>query len=205
MLPSAQPIRLAKLAWPISNHRPSIDAGDVLSARLVGARHWGGQLAVVVALTGLGGVFGTAAAAQTPSYHPDSPAGTEYAIPLDEARKTGSASGGSRSHRGSSAAQTRGSSPDADNQSALFGEGIAPAKKPAESAAAADRTQKPSKTTTKATPAASAEVPVSGHLRPAASGISGAAVALGTGGLVLVLGAALTGAAVLSRRMPRSR
>jgi hypothetical protein len=195
---------LAKLAWPVSNYRPSIDAGDVLSAQLAGARHWGGWL-VVVALTGLGGVCGTAAAAQAPSYHPDSPAGTEYAIPLDEARKTGSALDGSSSHRGSSAAQTRRSSPEADSQSALFGEGVAPAKRSGKSAAAVGTTQKPSRTTTKAAPAASAEVPVSGHLRPAASGISGTAVALGTGGLVLALGAALTGAVVLSRRVPRSR
>jgi hypothetical protein len=182
-----------------------IDAGDVVSVQRAAARHWGGWLVVVMTLAGLDGVSGTAAAAQAPSYHPDSPAGTEYAIPLDEARKTGSALDGGGSHRGSSAAQTRGSSPEADDQSALFGEGIAPAKKFGGAAAAGGTTQKPSKSTTKATPAVSAEVPVSGYHRSAGSGISGTAVALGTGGLVLALGAALTGAVVLSRRVPRSR
>lgn len=169
--------------------------------QIAGARRWGGWLVVVVSLAGLGGVSGTAAAAQAPSYQPDSPAGTEYAIPLDEARKTGSASKDSGAHRGSAAAQKSGSSSNTDDQSALFGEGIAPAKK----AAAAGTARKPSKTTAKTTPAASAQAPTAGRLRPAASSISGTAVALGTGGLVLVLGAALTGAAVLSRRVPGSR
>jgi hypothetical protein len=175
--------------------------------QIAGARRWGGWLVVVVSLAGLGGVSGTAAAAQAPSYQPDSPAGTEYAIPLDEARKTGSASKDSGAHRGSAAAQNSGSSSSSntDDQSALFGEGIAPAKK---SAAAAGTARKPSKTTAKTTPAAAAAAaaaPTTGRLRPAASSISGTAVALGTGGLVLLLGAALTGAAVLSRRVPRSR
>jgi hypothetical protein len=170
--------------------------------QLAGARHCGGWL-VVVALAGLGGVSGPAAAAQAPSYRPDSPAGTEYAIPLDEARKTGSASAGTSATRGSSGGPTGGSASDANDQSALFGEGVAPAKR--KSSAAAGTARKPSKTPTKTTPAASAQPPTAGHIRPAASSISGTTVALGTGGLVLALGAALTGATVLSRRMPRSR
>jgi hypothetical protein len=149
-------------------------------------------------LAGLGGASGAAVAAQAPSYQPDSPAGTEYAIPLNEARKTGSASDHSSAEDGSSAAQTSGST-SGDDDAALFGEGIAPAKR---SSGAAGRSRKASKTATKATRPASAEVE---HLRPAASGISGTAVALGTGGLVLALGAALTGAIVMSRRTPRSR
>ncbi len=170
--------------------------------QIAGARRQGGWLVVVVTLAGLGGVSGTAAAAQAPSYQPDSPAGTEYAIPLDEARKTGSASTDSSTHRGSSGAQKSGSSSNADDQSALFGEGIAPAKK---ASAAAGTARKPSKTTAKTTAVAAAQAPTTERLRPAASSISGTAVALGTGGLVLVLGAALTGAAVLSRRVPGSR
>lgn len=169
--------------------------------QFAGARLWGGWL-IVAALAGLGVVSGPAAAAQTPSYQPDSPAGTEYAIPLDEARKTGSASAGTGATRGSSGGPVGGSASDANDQSALFGEGIAPAKK---SSGAAGTPHKRSKTPTKTTPAASAEPPAAGLMRPAASGISGTTVALGTGGLVLALGAALTGAAVLSRRMPRSR
>jgi hypothetical protein len=154
-----------------------------------------------VALAGLAAASGTAVAAQAPSYQPDSPAGTEYAIPLNEARKTGSASRGSSAEGGSSAAQT-GRSASGDGDEALFGEGIAPAKR---SSGAAGRSHKPSKTTVKTTgPAATAPSDV-GRLRPAASGISGTAVALGTGGLVLALGAALTGAIVMSRRTPRSR
>lgn len=168
---------------------------------LAGARHWGGWL-IVAALAGLGGVSGPAAAAQAPSYQPDSPAGTEYAIPLDEARKTGGASAGTNATRGSSGGPTGGSASDANDQSALFGEGIAPAKK---SAAAAGTEHKPSKPPTKTAPAASAAPSTAGHIRPAASSISGTTVALGTGGLVLALGAALTGATVLSRRMARSR
>lgn len=168
---------------------------------LAGARHWGGWL-IVAAVAGLGGVSGPAAAAQAPSYQPDSPAGTEYAIPLDEARKTGSASAGAGATRGSSDGATGGSASDANDPSALFGEGIAPAKR---SSAAAGAAHKRSKTPVKTTRAASAEPPTAGPIRPAASSISATTVALGTGGLVLVLGAALTGVAVLSRRMPRSR
>ena len=168
-----------------------------------GTRHGGGwpvAVAVVVALAGLTAASGTAVAAQAPSYQPDSPAGTEYAIPLNEARKTGSASDNSSAEGGSSAQTGRSASGDGDE--ALFGEGIAPAKR---SSGAAGRSQKPSKTTAKTTgPAATAPSDV-GRLRPAASGISGTAVALGTGGLVLALGAALTGAIVMSRRTPRSR
>jgi hypothetical protein len=156
-------------------------------------------MVVVVALTGFGGASGTAAAAQAPSYQPDSPAGTEYAIPLDEARKTGSTSDGTTAHRDASGGRSSGSSSGADSTSALFGEGISPKK------AAAGTSRKPPKTTTKPTRAASASPPASVRIRPASSGISGTAVAVGTGGLVLALGAALTGAAVLSRRMPRSR
>jgi hypothetical protein len=198
---SAQPIRLAKFAWPDCQYRSPINAGAVLKVLLAGARHWSGRL-IVVALAGLGGVSGPAAAAQAPSYQPDSPAGTEYAIPLDEARKTGSASDGAGAARRSSDRPTSGSASDANDQSALFGEGIAPAKK---SSAAAGAAHRPSKTPAKTTRAASAEPPTARHIRPAASSISGTTVALGTGGLVLALGAALTGAAVLSRRIPRSR
>jgi hypothetical protein len=166
-----------------------------------GTRHGGGWfLAVVLVLAGLGGAPG-AAAAGAPSYQPDSPAGTEYAIPLDEARKTGSAAGSSGANDGSSAAQTSRSASGGDD-AALFGEGIAPAKR---SSGAAGRSHKPSKTATKATRSVATAPSDVGHLRPAASGISGTAVALGTGGLVLALGAALTGAIMMSRRTPRSR
>jgi hypothetical protein len=192
---------LAKFAWPDCQYRSPINAGDVLKVLLAGARRWGGWL-IVAALAGLGGVSGPAAAAQAPSYQPDSPAGTEYAIPLDEARKTGSASAGPGAARGSSDGPTGGSASDTNDRSALFGEGIAPATK---SSAAAGAAHKGSKTLAKTTRAASAEPATAGHIRPAASSISATTVALGTGGLVLALGAALTGAAVLSRRMPRSR
>lgn len=170
-----------------------------------GTRHGGGwPVAVAVALLALAALAaasGTALAAQAPSYQPDSPAGTEYAIPLNEARKTGSASDGSSAEGGSSAAQT-GRSASGDGDEALFGEGIAPARRPSHDAGTSHR---PSKTTTTAPRAAATPSSEVGHLRPAASGISGTAVALGTGGLVLALGAALTGAIVMSRRVPRSR
>ncbi len=172
-----------------------------------GTRRGGGLLIAVVVtlatLAGLGGAPG-AVAAQTPSYAPDSPAGTEYAIPLDEARRTGSTSGPTGGQRGSSKAQ-KGAAASGDDQSGLFGEGVAPAKHRSSSAAGTSRA--PSSTTTKGTRAAAATPSSSaaGHLRPASSGISGTAVALGTAGLVLALAAALTVAITMTRRVPRSR
>jgi hypothetical protein len=166
----------------------------------VGTRCGGGwPVAVVVVLAGVGGAPG-AALAQAPSYQPDSPAGTEYAIPLDEARKTGSAASGTGGQHRSSEPQKSGAA--SDDGSELFGEGVAPAKR---SSAAGGTSHESSKKTAKATASAPAAPSEAGHLRPTASGISGTAVALGTGGLVLALGAALTGAIVMSRRMPRSR
>ena len=168
------------------------------------ARRSGGWLvAVAAALAGFGGAPGTAAA-QAPSYQPDSPAGTEYAIPLDEARKTGSAATGKSSDAGASGKQASGSSSGGDGRSALFGEGVGRVKKSSKSSAGTSH--KPASTSTKAPGAASAAPPATANLRPAASSVSGTAVALGTGGLVLALGAALAGAIVMSRRgMPRSR
>lgn len=161
-------------------------------------RHGGGWLvAVVGVLAGLGGMPGVVVA-QTPSYEPGSPAGTEYAIPLDEARQTGSTPGAARGQRGSSAPRKSGAASGDDDAFALFGEGVARAKKPS---AAAGNSRKPAKATKAARPAPAQ----SEQVRATGSSISGTVVALGTGGLVFALGAALTGAIVMSRRLPRSR
>lgn len=146
-------------------------------------------VAVAAALAGFGGAPGSAAA-QAPSYQPDSPAGTEYAIPLDEARKTGSASTGEGSRAGASGRPTSGSAAGGD--AALFGEGVTPVRKSSKSSAGSSH--KPARTKSAAGTSATAD------LRPTAAGVSGTAVALGTGGLVLALGAALAGAIVMSRR-----
>lgn len=171
--------------------------------QIAGTRHGGGWLvAVVVVLAGLGGAPGVAVA-QAPSYQPDSPAGSEYAIPLDEARKTGSTSGARGGPSGASQPQQRGSAAgEDDDQSGLFGEGVAPDEKASAAGGSARKSAKTSMKATRFAPVAPSDVE---RVRAAGSGISGTAVALGTGGLVLLLGAALTGAIVMSRRMPRSR
>jgi hypothetical protein len=205
---------VGEVARSSCKYPPQIDAGDVLTVQIAEARRSGGWLvavvAVVAALAGFGGAPGPAAA-QTPSYQPDSPAGSEYAIPLDEARKTGSASTGKGARSGASAKRASGAAAGGDD--ALFGEGVARVKKSSGSvkrssgSASAGTPHKPSRSSAKTTGAAPAAPPATASLRPTASGVSGTAVALGTGGLVLALGAALAGAIIMSRRggVPRSR
>jgi hypothetical protein len=191
---------VGQVVVPSCKYRPPIDVGDVLRVLMAGTRRGGGWFVVAAATLAASGGLPASAGAQSPSYQPDSPAGSEYAIPLDEARQTGSTKGGTGAQRQSSGKQTGGSGSRSAGDPALFGEGIAPAKR--SSSSATEHKQPAAATTPKAKRAAPAPAV---DTRSSASGISGTAVAVGTGGLVLALGAALTGAAVLTRRVPRSR
>jgi hypothetical protein len=66
---------------------------------------------------------------------PDSPAGTEYAIPLEEARREATGGGGSSSGGGESSSGGGGAGGQTTGEQALFGEGIEQAP---EAPAAAD-------------------------------------------------------------------
>jgi hypothetical protein len=170
-----------------------------------GAWRFGGRLSLVciAVLTAFAGGGSNPAAAQSPSYDPDSPAGQQYAIPVDAARSTGAAS-----HGGSVSAQPGGSSANdgAAGGAVLFGEGMGHAKQSTPSSgsrAASPSSGKPGKQTDPAVATAavsSSEVP---SFRPAGSTVTGPAVALITGLVVLAAGAVLAAMTTRRRRMAR--
>jgi len=131
---------------------------------------------------------------QDPQVDPDSPAGTEYELPLDRAREEAGAGGGTGGSisSGGAGGGTGGSSSSGGvtGEAPLFGEGVDASSQPAKSQAGRGTDSDPS-TVADVEPDDAAGTPETVRAQAAATdGGGGGLVAIGAGGVLLLGGLA---------------